>query len=286
MNGSVLSLRGISKSYGAVRALVDVDLEIRPHEVVAVIGDNGAGKSTLAGVISGALVPDAGQVLLDGQPVSLSTPAAARSHGIAAVFQDGALCANLDVVENIFLGQEVTRAVLLDEVAMEKQAWTLLGQLAARVPSVRVPVGALSGGQRQAVAIARSLLGEPRVLVLDEPTSALGITQTAEVLSLIERLRERGHGVVLISHSMADVQAVADRIVVLRLGRVNGEFDAASTSYEDLIAAVTGATSGAPRRGAPGGEPSRPGVGAGRPRADAAANPDAPRGPDAHEVIP
>ncbi|MDM8086516.1 ATP-binding cassette domain-containing protein [Cellulomonas cellasea] len=242
MSAPVLSLRGVSKSYGAVRALVGVDLDVHAHEVVAVVGDNGAGKSTLAGVVSGALLPDDGHVERDGRPVHLVNPAVARAHGIAAVFQDLALCENLDVVENIFLGQEVTQGPLLDEVAMEKHAWELLNQLAARVPSVRAPVGALSGGQRQAVAIARSLLGDPRVVVLDEPTASLGITQTAEVLNLIERLRERGHGVVLISHSMADVQAVADRIVVLRLGRVNGDFDAASTSYEDLIAAVTGVT--------------------------------------------
>ena len=236
----VLSLRGVSKSYGAVRALVDIDFEVRAHEVVAVIGDNGAGKSTLVGTLTGVLAPDSGEVLVDGRPVTLADPATARSHGIAAVFQDLALCQNLDVVENLFLGHEVQRGMLLDEVAMEKHAWELLNQLAARVPSVRVPVAALSGGQRQAVAIARSLLGEPRVIVLDEPTAALGLRQTAEFLTLVERLRERGHGVVLTSHSLADVQAVSDRIVVLRLGRTNGEFDAAKTSYEELLAAVTG----------------------------------------------
>jgi ABC-type sugar transport system ATPase subunit len=236
----VLSLRGVSKSYGAVRALVDVDFEVHAHEVVAVIGDNGAGKSTLVGTLTGALAPDSGEVAVDGRPVTLSDPAVARGHGIAAVFQDLALCQNLDVVENLYLGHEAERGLLLDEVTMEKHAWELLNQLAARVPSVRVPVAALTGGQRQAVAIARSLLGEPRVIVLDEPTAALGLRQTAEFLMLVERLRERGHGVVLTSHSLADVQAVADRIVVLRLGRTNGEFDAAKTSYEELLAAVTG----------------------------------------------
>lgn len=242
MSSPVLSLRGVSKSFGAVRALAHVDLDVRTHEVVAVVGDNGSGKSTLAGVLSGALVPDAGQVELDGQPVTLASPGLARSLGIATVFQDGALCANLDVVENLFLGQEVTLGPVLDEVAMEKEAWSLLNKLAARVPSVRVPVGALTGGQRQAVAIARALLGDPRVVVLDEPTAALGITQTAEVLNLVERLRDEGHAVVLISSSIVDVQAVADRIVVLRLGRTNGVFDADQVSYEDLIAAMTGAT--------------------------------------------
>jgi ABC-type sugar transport system ATPase subunit len=159
------------------------------------------------------------------------------------VFQDLALCANLDVVENLFLGQEAVAGGLLDEVVMEKQAWELLGQLAARVPSVRVPVAALSGGQRRAVAIARSLLGQPRVILLDEPTASLGLTQVAEFLTLVERLRERGHAVLITSHSLSDLQAVADRIVVLRLGRTNGEFDADRVTYEDLLAAVTGVRS-------------------------------------------
>jgi ABC-type sugar transport system ATPase subunit len=239
----VLSLRGVSRSFGAARALVDVDLDVHAHEVVAVVGDTGAGKSTLVGVASGALSPDAGSVLVDGRPVTLGDPAAARGLGIAAVFQDLALCANLDVVENLFLGQEAVAGGLLDEVVMEKQAWELLGQLAARVPSVRVPVAALSGGQRRAVAIARSLLGQPRVILLDEPTASLGLTQVAEFLTLVERLRERGHAVLITSHSLSDLQAVADRIVVLRLGRTNGEFDADRVTYEDLLAAVTGVRS-------------------------------------------
>jgi ABC-type sugar transport system ATPase subunit len=236
----VLSLRGVSKNFGGVRALAGIDLDIHPHEVLAVVGDNAAGKSTLAGVIAGVYRPDAGQILLDGGPVLLDSPAAARSLGIAAVFQDLALCDNLDVVENLFLGHEPTRGGFLDEVAMEREAWELLGQLATSVPSVRLPVRALSGGQRQVVAVARALLGSPRVVVLDEPTAALGIRQTAEVLNLVERLRERGHAVVLISHQAADLQAVADRFVVLRLGRVGGELDAASVGYEDLLAAMTG----------------------------------------------
>ncbi len=250
MSTPVLSLRGLSKSYGAVRALVDVDLDIHPHEVVALVGDIGAGKSTLARVVAGALSPDAGSIELDGQPVTLTSTGVARSLGIATVFQEHALCENLDVVENLFLGQELRRGPLLDESAMEKRSWELLNQLAARVPSVRMRVGALSGGQRQAVAIARALLGDPRLVVLDQPTASLGISQTAELLNLVERLRVRGHGVLLISHSMVDVQAVADRIVVLRLGRINGDFDAAQASYEDLLAAITGVT--------PSGRLSRP----------------------------
>ncbi|MEN0130346.1 MAG: ATP-binding cassette domain-containing protein [Brevundimonas sp.] len=236
----MISLRGVSKSFGAARALLDIDLDVYAHEVVAVVGDTGAGKSTLVGVLSGALQPDEGRVLVDEVPVALPDPASARALGIAAVFQDLALCANLDVVENLFLGQEVVRGSLLDEVAMEKEAWKLLNQLAARVPSVRIPVAALSGGQRRAVAIARSLLGEPRVILLDEPTASLGLTQIAEFLTLVERLRARGHAVLITSHSLSDLQAVADRIVVLRLGRTNGEFDADRVTYEDLLAAMTG----------------------------------------------
>ncbi|MFR9725191.1 ATP-binding cassette domain-containing protein [Streptomyces sp. MS19] len=236
----MLSLRGVSKNFGGVRALTGIDLDVHPHEVLAVVGDNGAGKSTLAGVISGVYRPDAGQITLDGEPVTLDSPATARSLGIAAVFQDLALCDNLDVVENLFLGHEPTRGGFLDEVAMERKAWELLGQLATSVPSVRLPVRALSGGQQQVVAVARALLGSPRVVVLDEPTAALGIRQTAEVLNLVERLRDRGHAVVVISHQAADLQAVADRFVVLRLGRMGGELDAANAGYEDLLAAMTG----------------------------------------------
>ena len=237
----LLSLRTVSKSYGAVRALVGVDLEVFAHEVVAIVGDNGAGKSTLVEVMAGVLEPDSGEVHIGGVPAVLTSPAAARTLGIATVFQDLALCENLDVVENLFLGNELYRHGLLDEVTMEKRAWELVGQLGARVPSVRVPVASLSGGQRQAVAVARSLIGEPRVVILDEPTAALGVAQTAEVLNLIERLRERGLGVVLVSHNLTDVHAVADRIAVLRLGRAVGVFEARETRHEDLFAAVTGA---------------------------------------------
>lgn len=237
----VLSMRGISKSFGKVQALDDIDLDIHAGEVVAIVGDNGAGKSTLVKILAGVHPADDGEIEFEGQSVQIPDPTASRALGIATVFQDLALCDNLDVVANLFLGREIA-GMALDEEEMEREAWELLRQLSARIPSVRVPIAALSGGQRQTVAIARSLIGDPRVVILDEPTAALGVAQTAEVLNLIERLRERGHGVVLISHNMADVQAVADRIVVLRLGRNNGDFFASDVGYEDIIAAITGAT--------------------------------------------
>ncbi|MFV2177847.1 ATP-binding cassette domain-containing protein [Actinomadura sp. LOL_016] len=239
--GPLLSLRGISKSFGAVAALTDVSLDVSAGEVVALVGDNGAGKSTLVKVLSGVHRPDTGTITFESREVTVSTPAAAQQLGIATVFQDLALCENLNVIENLFLGREL-RAFRLDDVRMEVRARELLGQLSAKIPAVEVPVAALSGGQRQTVAIARSLLGDPKIIILDEPTAALGVAQTAEVLNLIERLRERGHGVIMISHNMADVQAVADTVAVLRLGRNNGVFDARTASGEELVAAITGAT--------------------------------------------
>jgi simple sugar transport system ATP-binding protein/D-xylose transport system ATP-binding protein len=178
---------------------------------------------------------------MGGQQVSLPSPAAAIHHGIATVFQDLALCENLDVVGNLFLGQELAPG-RLDEVAMEVRAWELMRELSARIPTVRGEVGAMSGGQRQSVAIARSLLGDPKMVILDEPTAALGVAQTAEVLDLIERLRDRGLGVIMISHNMEDVRAVADRVVVLRLGRNNGVFDVERVSSEEIVSAITGAS--------------------------------------------
>jgi D-xylose transport system ATP-binding protein len=246
----VLSMHGISKSFGKVQALTDIHLDIHPGEVVAIVGDNGAGKSTLVKILAGVHPADSGEIEFDGMPATIPDPTASRALGIATVFQDLALCDNLDVVANLFLGRELVGAAL-EEEEMEKGAWQILRRLSARIPSVRVAIAALSGGQRQTVAIARSLIGDPRVVILDEPTAALGVAQVAEVLNLIERLRERGHAVVLISHNMADVQAVADRIVVLRLGRNNGDFLASDVSYEDIIAAITGATEHARPRPAP-----------------------------------
>lgn len=236
----ILRLRGVSKQFGAVSALTDIELDVHAGEVVALVGDNGAGKSTLVKVLAGVHQPTGGTIEFMGAPVSLESPGAALELGIATVFQDLALCENLDVVANLFLGHEIS-PWSLDEVQMEVRAWTLLKELAARIPSVREPIASLSGGQRQTVAIARSLLLDPKIIMLDEPTAALGVAQTAEVLNLIERVRDRGHGVILISHNMEDVRAVADRIVVLRLGRNNGVFTA-ETSNEELVAAITGAS--------------------------------------------
>ena len=243
----LLSLRGITKRFGAVRALSGVDLDVYAGEVVAIVGDNGAGKSTLVKILAGVHPQDGGTVSFGGVPTAIPTPTDSRDLGIATVYQDLSLCDNLDVVSNLWLGRELRKGGALDEVEMEQRSWTLLRELSARIPSVRIPVASLSGGQRQTVAIARSLIGEPSVVILDEPTAALGVAQTAEVLNLIERLRERGLGVILISHNIADVQAVADRIVVLRLGRNNGDFRVADVTSEMIIAAITGASDNSAR---------------------------------------
>jgi len=237
----VLSLRGINKSFGAVAALTDIELDVAAGEVVAVVGDNGAGKSTLVKILSGVHPADSGTITFAGRQVRIDSPKDAQKLGIATVFQDLALCENLNVIENLFLGHEL-RPLRLDTVAMETRSWELLRQLSAKIPTVRVPVASLSGGQRQTVAIARSLLGDPKIIILDEPTAALGVAQTAEVLNLIERLRENGLGVIMVSHNMADVKAVADRVAVLRLGRNNGVFAVDEVTPEDIIAAITGAT--------------------------------------------
>ena len=240
-SGTLLEMRSITKSFGAVAALTDVDFDVAAGRVVALVGDNGAGKSTLAKILSGVYPPDSGTITFESAEVTIASPAAAHQLGIATVFQDLALCENLNVIENLFLGHEL-RPLRLDDVAMETQSWTLLRQLSARLPTVRIPVASLSGGQRQTVAIARTLLGNPRVIILDEPTAALGVAQTAEVLNLIERLRDQGLGVIMISHNLTDIQAVADVVVVLRLGRNNGVFDIGAVSTEDIVAAITGAT--------------------------------------------
>jgi D-xylose transport system ATP-binding protein len=246
-NGAILSIKGISKHFGPVQALDGVDLDVRAGEVLALVGDNGAGKSTLVKSISGIHTVDSGEFVFEGKQVTIGGPAAATELGIATVYQDLALCDNLDVVANLFLGQEElvggagTTIRALDEIAMEQRSHELLEQLSVTIPSVRSEVGTLSGGQRQQVAVARSLLGEPKVVMLDEPTAALGVVQTKQVLDLIRRLRERNLGVIVISHNLADVFAVADRIFVLRLGRRAGIFDSSDTTEEQVVGAITGA---------------------------------------------
>ena len=253
----LLRAHGITKRFGQVEALVDVDFEIHSGEVVALVGDNGAGKSTLIKALSGVQPADSGEVWIDGERVGIRNPQDAYRLGIATVYQDLALCDNLDIVANLFLGAETLSrgpgrvARVIDEQAMEHRTLELLDSLGVTtVSSVRTAVGSLSGGQRQSVAIARSLLGEPRLVILDEPTAALGVLQTAQVLALIGRLRDQGLAVIVISHNLENVYSVADRIVVLRLGRVEASFDRRSTPREQVVAAITGANhEGVPAHG-------------------------------------
>ena len=250
-NGApLLELEGVSKRFGPVQALDRVDFAVNAGEVIGLVGDNGAGKSTLVKAIAGIHAADAGRIRFEGEEVSITRPQDATELGIATVYQDLALCDNLDVVANLFLGREEvspgagTFSRQLDESRMEHQTGELLSNLAVTIPSLRSEVGTLSGGQRQQVAVARSLLGEPKVVLLDEPTAALGVPQTKQVLGLIGRLRERDLGVVVISHNLANVFEVADRIVVLRLGRSAGDFQAEQTTEEHVIAAITGLGNG------------------------------------------
>ena len=247
----ILMLRHISKRFGAVQALKDVSFEVYPGEVVALVGDNGAGKSTLAKIISGVYQPDSGEYWFNGQQVTVSSPADAARLGIETVYQDLALCNNLDVVANLFLGREATTQLdhvappgiqPLNEIQMERQAIEVLQNLSVVLPSVRRPVATLSGGQRQSIAIARAVMWNSKVVILDEPTAALGVAQTRNVLNLIKRLRERGLGVVLISHNLPDVFEVADRIVVMRLGRRVATYDARKATPDQVVGAITGAT--------------------------------------------
>jgi len=250
-NGAILSTKGVSKSFGPVHALAEVDFAVNAGEVVGLVGDNGAGKSTLVKAIAGIYSIDAGELYFEGRPVTIKGPNSATALGIATVYQDLALCDNLDVVANLFLGQEAVvngpahLARVLDETAMEERSHELLEQLSVTIPSVRSEVGTLSGGQRQQVAVARSLLGEPKVVLLDEPTAALGVPQTKQVLALIKRLRERELGVIVVSHNLANIFQVCDRIFVLRLGRKAGDFNVEETTEEQIVGAITGAEFGA-----------------------------------------
>jgi D-xylose transport system ATP-binding protein len=241
-----LALRDIHKRFGSVVALSGVDFEVNAGEVVALCGDNGAGKSTLTKIVAGVYRPDAGEVLFEGKPVAVNSPEDASALGISTVYQDLALCENLDVVANLFLGREQGPSALppplraLDEDGMEAKALEVLQGLAVKLPSVRRPVSFLSGGQRQAVAVSRAVLWGSKVVLLDEPTAALGVEQTAMVLRLVRQLRERGLAVVLISHNLSDVFRVADRIVVLRLGKQVASFVTAEAKSNDVVAAITG----------------------------------------------
>lgn len=241
-----LEMRGIRKSFGHVEALRGVDLEVRPGEIMALVGDNGAGKSTLVKTLSGALVADAGQILVDGEPVHIAGPQDAVRAGIETVYQDLALCDNLDVVANLYLGRELrsprsgTFGRFLARKRMSHHAQKVLDDLAVTLPSLGTPAASLSGGQRQAIAVGRSVLWGSKILVLDEPTAALGVQQTATVHRLIRTLSERGVSVVVISHNMVDVFELADRITVLRLGEGAGIFDPTQCTPQDVIAAITG----------------------------------------------
>ncbi len=245
-----LVLSGISKHFGAVQALTSVDFEVGLGEVVALVGDNGAGKSTLVKVIAGTHQPDEGIMVFQGHEVRLRSPSDATGLGIETVYQDLALADNLDVVENMFLGRERVHRIVrwalepLSEIEMEKRALAVLRSLDVKtVRSVRTPVATLSGGQRQSVAISRAVLWNSKIVLLDEPTAALGVAQTEQVLTLIRRLREQGLGVVLISHNLRDIFEVADRIIVLRLGRRVATYRRARTTPEEVVAAITGASS-------------------------------------------
>jgi D-xylose transport system ATP-binding protein len=246
-----LRLTGISKAFGAVQALKDVDFEVWAGEVVGLVGDNGAGKSTLIKIVAGVNPADSGQIYLEGRQVTIATPQDATRLGIETVYQDLALADNLDVVANLYLGREDLMPRIpwlggvLDETEMERRTLDVLHQLqVTTLKSVRAPVAALSGGQRQSIAVAKTILRQPKVVLLDEPTAALGVVQTRQVLNLIRRLREQGLAVVVISHNLADIFEVVDRVIVLRLGRRVGSYDIRSTTPEQIVAAITGAEFG------------------------------------------
>jgi ABC-type sugar transport system ATPase subunit len=246
MDGPLLQLRGIGKNFGPVQALSGIDLDIPAGQVTALVGDNGAGKSTLIKTISGIWPPSHGEVIWQGQPVHFRTPRDATDAGIATVYQDLALADNLDIVQNMLLGHEVRRHLLLDEVTMETTAKQTLSDLrVTTVRNIRQPVGSLSGGQRQAVAVAKAVMLDAKLVIMDEPTAALGVSQTALVLDLIGRLAGRGIGVIVVSHNLTDVFQVADRLAVLYLGRL---VSTGPASDYDIASAVDLMTTGASHR--------------------------------------
>jgi simple sugar transport system ATP-binding protein len=242
--GPLLEARGVSKRYGHVLALDRADFTAFAGEVVALIGDNGAGKSTLVKLLAGALRPDSGEIRIDGSPASLSSPIDARGYGIETVYQDLALAPDLDAAANLHLGREIYLIPflkVLNRAAMRQHAVAAFAELGIELPDVGAPVAALSGGQRQSVAVARAVAYASRIIFMDEPTAALGVVQRGRVLDTMRRVRDRGIAVVLISHNMPEVLAIADRVEVLRLGRRVAAFDAGSTSVEELVGAMTGA---------------------------------------------
>ncbi len=244
-----LEARNLVKRYGSVEALRGASFTARAGEVVALIGDNGAGKSTLVKCLSGAEIPDSGEILLDGRTISLDSPTAARAHGIETVYQDLAVAPDLDPAANLFLGRELRRKGILgklgmlDKGAMRQQAVTEFARLGVQLQNADVSIGSLSGGQRQSVAVARSVVWASKVVFMDEPTAALGVVQRERVLDVIKKVRDTGISVVLISHNMPEVLSVADRIEVLRLGRRVARFTSAEATLEDLVGAMTGALS-------------------------------------------
>ncbi len=241
----ILQLAGINKSFGAVHVLHDVDFAVYPGEVTALVGDNGAGKSTLVKCVTGIYGVDTGSFSFDSQPVTIHGPKDAAALGIEVVYQDLALCDNLDIVQNLFLGRERKKGFLLDEPTMEQLARETLASLSVRtVKSVRQAVSSLSGGQRQTVAIAKAVLWNSKVVLLDEPTAALGVAQTKEVLSLVRNLADKGLGVVIISHNMNEVLEVSDRVAVMYLGRMAAEVRAKDTNREQLVQLITSGRSG------------------------------------------
>lgn len=241
-----LQLRGISQTFGHVTALNAVDLTAEAGQILAVVGDNGAGKSSLIRVIAGISRPDSGEILIDGSERTFANPAAAREAGIATVFQDLALVEVMDVATNMFLGQLPRRGLFVDRGAMERESRRFLDDLGVTVASVRTEIGMLSGGQRQMIAIARAMRSGGHIVLLDEPTAALGVRETAQAVQMIGRLRERGNAVICVSHDMGLVFELADRVQVMRLGRVAGVRELASTNREEIIGLITGSISDSP----------------------------------------
>src|SRR3954462_15340267 len=238
-NPPLLQIRDLSKSFGSVQALSDVDFDVQPGEVMGLVGDNGAGKSTLVKCIAGTHSADGGEVLFQGSEVHIHSPKDAARLGIEVVYQDLALCDNLDVVQNMYLGREAQRFQILNEATMEQHTYATLRSLSVTtIRSIRQPVATLSGGQRQSVAVARAVMWNSKLVILDEPTAALGVAQTEQVLALVERLGHQGLAVILISHNLHDIFAVAHRITVLRLGRNIALYEREQTTQQEVVGAI------------------------------------------------